>query len=153
MHYAWIIVIACLIIGVAGYGTYFCFTLFYSHLVAEFGWSRSVVSGAMSLGLVNYGLFALPMGWCADRFGPRRTVLVGGGLFGLGTALGAFITEAWQLYALYGACPWSAWVRYGHRSSAAPSMTRRCPKRLLYTWVPLYSSQQSSSRSDSSGNE
>ena len=102
VHYGWIIVIACLIIGVAGYGTYFCFTLFYSHLVAEFGWSRSVVSGAMSLGLVTYGLFALPMGWCADRFGPRRTVLVGGGLFGLGTALGAFITEAWQLYALYG---------------------------------------------------
>ena len=56
----------------------------------------------MSLGLVTYGLFALPMGWCADRFGPRRTVIVGGGLFGLGTALGAFITEAWQLYALYG---------------------------------------------------
>ena len=102
LHYGWIIVIACLIIGVAGYGTYFCFTLFYNHLVAEFGWSRSVVSGAMSLGLVTYGLFALPMGWLADRFGPRRTVIVGGGLFGLGTALGAFITEAWQLYALYG---------------------------------------------------
>ncbi len=102
VHYGWIIVIACLIIGVAGYGTYFCFTLFYSHLVTEFGWSRALVSGAMSLGLVTYGLFALPMGWCADRFGPRCTVVVGGSLFGLGTALGAFITEAWQLYALYG---------------------------------------------------
>ena len=39
VQYSWIIVIACLIIGVAGYGTYFCFTLFYSHLVAEFGQS------------------------------------------------------------------------------------------------------------------
>ena len=102
MHYGWVIVIACLVIGVAGYGTYFCFTLFYVHLVTEFGWSRSLVSGAMSLGLVTYGLFALPMGWCADRFGPRRTVIVGGTLFGLGTALGAFISEAWHLYALYG---------------------------------------------------
>ena len=102
VHYGWIIVIACLIIGVAGHGTYFCFTLIYSHLVAEFGWGRSVVSGAMSLGLVTYGLFALPIGWCADRFGRRRTVLVGGGPFGLGTALGAFLTEAWQLCALYG---------------------------------------------------
>ncbi len=54
VHYGWIIVIACLIIGVAGYSTYFCFTLFYSHLVAELVWSRSVVSGAKSLGLVTY---------------------------------------------------------------------------------------------------
>ncbi len=61
MHYGWIIVIACLIIGVAGYGTYYCFTLFYNHLVAEFDWSRSVISGAMSLGRVTCGLFALPM--------------------------------------------------------------------------------------------
>tara|TARA_Y100001934_G_scaffold142952_1_gene171904 strand:+ start:306 stop:464 length:159 start_codon:yes stop_codon:yes gene_type:complete len=41
------------------------------------------------------------MGWCANRFGLRHTVVVFGCLFGLGTALGAFITEAWQFYALY----------------------------------------------------
>ncbi|MDG2284133.1 MAG: MFS transporter, partial [Alphaproteobacteria bacterium] len=102
MHYGWVIVGACLVVGVCGYGTYFSFTLFYAHLVAEFGWSHTVVSGAMSVGIVSYGLFSLPMGWSADRFGPRITVVVGGLLFGGGTALGALVTEAWQLYVLYG---------------------------------------------------
>lgn len=102
MHFGWVIVAACLVIGICGYGTYYCFTLFYSHLVAEFGWSRSAISGVMSLGLVAYGFFALPMGWCADRFGPRRTVIAGGLFFGIGTALAGTVTELWQLYALYG---------------------------------------------------
>lgn len=102
MHYGWVIVAAGLVVGACGYGTYYSFTLFYTHLVAEFGWSRTAISGAMSLGLVAYGFFALPMGWCVDRFGPRATVLAGGVLFGCGTALGAFVGEVWQLYALYG---------------------------------------------------
>lgn len=102
MFYGWIIVAACLVIGASGYGTYFSFTLFYEHLAAEFGWSRTAISGAMSLGLIAYGLFALLMGWCADRFGPRPTVVVGGILFGVGTALGGAVTEIWHLYALYG---------------------------------------------------
>jgi len=102
VHYGWVIVAACLVIGVCGYGTYYCFTLFYVHLVAEFGWSRSAISGVMSLGLVAYGLFALPMGWCADRFGPRRTVIVGGLFFGAGMALAGTVTALWQLYVLYG---------------------------------------------------
>ena len=102
MHYGWIVVAACLLIGICGYGTYYCFTLFYTHLVTEFGWSRSAISGVMSLGLIAYGLFALPMGWCADRFGPRRTVVVGGLLFGSGMVLAGTVTELWQLYALYG---------------------------------------------------
>lgn len=102
MHYGWIIVAAGLVVGACGYGTYYSFTLFYVHLVAEFGWSRTAISGAMSLGLVAYGFFALPMGWCVDRFGPRATVMAGGILFGSGTALGALIGEVWHLYVLYG---------------------------------------------------
>ena len=102
MHYGWIIVAACMVIGISGYGTFFSFTLFYPHLVEEFGWSRTAISGAMSVGLIAYGGFAMPMGWCVDRFGPRLTIAVGGVLFGCGTALGSQVTEVWQLYALYG---------------------------------------------------
>ena len=102
MHYGWVIVAAGLVVGASGYGTYYSFTLFYTELVAEFGWSRTAVSGAMSLGMMAYGFFGLPMGWCVDRFGPRGTVLAGGLLFGTGTALGTWVDELWQLYALYG---------------------------------------------------
>lgn len=102
MHFGWIIVAACLLVGMSGYGTYYSFTLFYPYLIDEFGWSRAGISGAMSLGLIVYGLAALPMGWCVDRFGPRATIAIGGLLMGGGTALGAFVTELWHLYALYG---------------------------------------------------
>ena len=102
MHYGWVIVAAGVVAGACGYGTYYAFTLFSTELVAEFGWSRTSVSGAIALGMMAYGLFGLPMGWCVDRFGPRGTVFVGGVLFGTGTALGAWIEELWQLYALYG---------------------------------------------------
>ena len=67
MHYGWIIVGACLVVGVSAYGTYFSFTLFFAHLVDAFGWSHTVVSGAMAVGIISYGLFSLPMGWSADR--------------------------------------------------------------------------------------
>lgn len=101
-HYGWVIVFASFVVGVCGYGTYFSFTLFYPQFVAEFGWSRTAISGAMSLALISYAACALPMGWCADRFGPRRTIVAGGLIFGLGTALGALVSEIWHLYALYG---------------------------------------------------
>ncbi|MCH9675567.1 MAG: MFS transporter [Gammaproteobacteria bacterium] len=102
MYYGWVIVAASLVIGVTAYGTYFSFTLFYPLLVEEFGWSRTAISGVLSVGLVAYGGFALLMGWCADRFGPRITIAAGGVLFGLGTFLGSAVTELWHLYALYG---------------------------------------------------
>jgi len=102
MHYGWVVVIACLVIGICAYGTYYSFTLFYPHLVEEFGWSRAGISGALSVGLIVYGVCALPIGWCVDRYGPRVTIVVGGVLFGSGTFLGAYVTELWHLYALYG---------------------------------------------------
>lgn len=102
MHYGWVIAAASLVIGISAYGAYFSFTLFYPPLVAEFGWSRTAISGALSAGLIGYGLFALPMGWCADKFGPRITIACGGVLFGVGTSLGAWVSELWHLYALYG---------------------------------------------------
>ena len=102
MYYRWVIVFACFIISITGYGTYFSVTLFYTHIVNEFDWSNSLVSGSVSLGLIVYGVFALPMGWCADRFGPRITMIVAGLFIGGGTYLGFYISEPWHLYALYG---------------------------------------------------
>lgn len=102
MCYRWVIVFACFIISITGYGTYFSVTLFYTHIVNEFHWSNSLVSGSISLGLIMYGVFALPMGWCADRFGPRITMIVAGLFIGGGTYLGVYISEPWHLYALYG---------------------------------------------------
>lgn len=102
VHYGWVITSAALVIGITAYGVYYSFTLFYPFMVEEFGWSRAAISGAMSVGLVAYGVFALPIGWCVDRLGPRLTIGLGGVLFGLGTFLGSRVTALWHVYALYG---------------------------------------------------
>ena len=102
IHYDWVIAAASLVIGTTAYGVYYSFTLFYPFMVQEMGWGRAEISGALTVGLIAYGVFALPMGWLLDRVGPRITIGAGGLLFGLGTFLGSQVTELWQVYALYG---------------------------------------------------
>ncbi len=102
VHYGWVITAASFVIGITAYGVYYAFTLFYPFLVDDFGWSRTAISGALSLGMLAYGTLALPIGWCVDRLGPRITIAMGGLLFGLGTFLGSRVTELWHIYALYG---------------------------------------------------
>ena len=70
-------------------------------LTEEFGWSRTAITGALTLGTLLAGLLAILFGRLTDRYGPR--VL---------TSLGAFITagmylvftrfvELWQFYVIF----------------------------------------------------
>lgn len=102
LHRGWIVMMAGFLVGTVAYGVYFSFSVFYPPIIAEFGWSRGVVSGAFSLSLATYSIFAVPMGFLVDRFGPRVAVMVGGLFFGAGTWLGSLVDQPWQLYVLYG---------------------------------------------------
>jgi sugar phosphate permease len=70
-------------------------------LTAEFGWSRTAATGAITTGTIMAGLLAFPFGALADRYGPR-----------LLTSLGALVTvatyilitkssELWQFYLVF----------------------------------------------------
>ena len=50
----------------------------------QFGWSRSVLSGAFALSRAESGLLGPLQGWLIDKFGPRVMVRGGMVLFGLG---------------------------------------------------------------------
>ncbi|HEX2172636.1 MAG TPA: MFS transporter, partial [Dehalococcoidia bacterium] len=102
LHRGWIVMLAGFLVGTVAYGVYFSFGIFYPPIIAEFGWSRGVVSGAFSISLATYSIFAVPMGFLVDRFGPRVAVVVGGIFFGAGTWLGSWVSEPWHLYVLYG---------------------------------------------------
>ncbi len=52
--------------------------------------------------MISGGLFAIPAGWLADRFGPARVAVVYGFLIGLGLILSSQITDLVQLYITYG---------------------------------------------------
>ncbi len=69
---------------------------------AEFGWSRAVTSGAVSLNLVLYGLIAPFAAAFMERFGVRRTVATALVVVGVSSGLTVFMTQPWQLWLLWG---------------------------------------------------
>ena len=70
-------------------------------LAAEFGWSRTALSGAFSLARVEDGLLGPIEGWLLDRFGPRAVMRVGFILFGCGFFLFARLDSLFEFYATF----------------------------------------------------
>src|SRR5579863_4369720 len=70
--------------------------------IEEFGWSRAETSVAYSVSQLVAGGSSPFVGALVDRLGPRRLLLLGGGLLVLGLAGSAFMTALWQTIALYG---------------------------------------------------
>ena len=72
--------------------------VFFTPIVQTFGWSRAAVSGAFALQRLE-GSIASPIeGFLVDRFGPRRIVLVGAVLAGLGLISLSFLQTIWMFY-------------------------------------------------------
>jgi OFA family oxalate/formate antiporter-like MFS transporter len=70
-------------------------------ITEELGWSRTVTTGAITVGSILGGLLSPLIGPLADRYGPRPLATLGAlGLVGLYFAL-ASLAELWQFYAVY----------------------------------------------------
>src|SRR5437879_2628350 len=70
--------------------------------IAEFGWSRAETSIAYSVSQMVAGVSSPLVGFLVDRLGPRRLLLLGGGLLVAGLFASAFVTALWQIILLYG---------------------------------------------------
>ena len=81
----WILVGSALILALS-LGVRHGFGLFLAPMSAEFGWGREVFAFAIALQNLIWGLTQPFTGALADRFGARRTVLVGGVLYAIGLA-------------------------------------------------------------------
>jgi MFS family permease len=84
------------------YGAWYSYAVFLIALLQEFGWSRSLVAGAFSVFLLVHGCLGPVMGAAVRRVGPRRLILVGGGLLAAGLFLTAEVTAWWHLYLAFG---------------------------------------------------
>ena len=101
-YYGWTVTGMSFLANVIGYGIVLAFGVFLKPLAAEFGWSRSLITGAFTLYAVLHNFLAIFTGRLADRFGPRILALIGGLCIGSGTLLMMFIGSIWQVYLLYG---------------------------------------------------
>jgi MFS family permease len=101
-HRAWIVAgVTFLTIVAAGIGRSSVGVLL-EPIEAEFGWSRAVTSGAVSLNLVLYGLTAPFAAALMERFGVRRVATGALSLIAVGSALTLVMTDPWQLYLFWG---------------------------------------------------
>ncbi|MDP3061873.1 MAG: MFS transporter, partial [Chloroflexota bacterium] len=100
VYYGWyVIAVAFATTGLAvGTGQY-AFGVYVRPLEQEFGWTRTQVNAALSLGAVS-GLIAPLVGRLTDRFGSRRVMALSLLMIALSYLLRPFMTQLWQWYAL-----------------------------------------------------
>lgn len=84
------------------YGVWYAYSVFLVALLREFGWTRSVLAGAFSVFTLVSGGAGPVLGALADRFGPRRLILIGGVLLAAALWADSLITRAWHLYLCFG---------------------------------------------------
>jgi MFS family permease len=84
------------------YGVWYSYSVFLVALLKEFGWSRSVLSGAFSVLTLVHGAASPFIGMLCDRIGPRRLVMVGGTALGLALYANGFIDTPGHLYLGFG---------------------------------------------------
>lgn len=67
----------------------------------DLGWTRTEVTGVVTVGTVLAGAVGSVMGRLADRFGPRVVMPAGAAVYALGMLIVAGMDSLWQFYAGY----------------------------------------------------
>ena len=98
----WIVLAATFVTQILIYGVWYGYSVFLVSLLREFGWSRSLLSGAFSTFVMVHGLLGPLIGWLVRRFGPRHLIMAGAVLMCLALALMAETTQWWHLYIAFG---------------------------------------------------
>jgi len=102
IFYGWVIVAAGCVILLVEWGCLYSYGVFLTELCADFGWTRTMVSGAYSLYFLWHGIIYFVAGTFTDRYGPRLMLMISILILGSGYALMSTIDSPWQLYMFYG---------------------------------------------------
>ncbi|MBI2847220.1 MAG: MFS transporter [Chloroflexi bacterium] len=102
IFYGWWIVVAGSLAFTINAGLFFFgFGAFFLPLLEEFRTSRTAISGVMSLARLESGFFAPVEGFIVDKFGPRRMMLLGITVMGIGFFLLSRVSSLLQLYVVF----------------------------------------------------
>ncbi len=116
--YGWIIVGIAVLSEVIVYGIRHSFSAFFPAILDNFGWSRGSTAVMLSLSLLVYGFVAPIVGSLADRWRPKKLVLIGSAILSLATLGCVSATELWHFYIIFGiivpigiaSCGWPIWA-------------------------------------------
>lgn len=101
-HYAWIIAIVTFLMLLATAGIRAMPSILMVPLEAEFGWSRTVISGAVAINIALFGLFGPFAAALMDKLGLKRVVLSAIALITTAVALTTTMHAQWHLTLLWG---------------------------------------------------
>lgn len=93
-------VIACTL--AIAYGVWYSYSVILVALLAEFGWSRTVLSGAFSVFTLVHGGLNPWIGMVSARVGAAKVMALGGAAMGLTLLADSFIASPLALYLCFG---------------------------------------------------
>jgi len=98
----WILLGTFLLHGLASGMYFYGFSVFYTPIQREFGWSSAITSGAVSLSRLEGGVEGPVVGYLVDRYGARRLLALGIFMTGLGFIAMVYVDSILMLYLVYG---------------------------------------------------
>ncbi len=101
-YYGWVIVGLSMVSMALWFGTRTTFSVFFVALIDHFHWGRAEAAGAQSIAMVVYMIMAPIIGTLVDRIGPRKVIVPGILLTGLGFLLCTQIQTLFQFYLFFG---------------------------------------------------
>lgn len=102
IHYGWVVAAATFLTMLATAGAMGSAGVMIQPLVQEFGWTTEQVSIAMAVRLVFYGLFGPFAAAFMNQWGIRKVASFALSMIMTGILVSFFMTEVWQLIALWG---------------------------------------------------
>lgn len=103
IFYGWIIVAVAFLVGITQAGVFQnILSIFMLPMEAEFGWSRSLITGAIAVGSLAGGFIGPVIGPMMDRHGPRMMAFYSISLLSAGLIALAWLSSLWQLYLFFG---------------------------------------------------
>jgi len=101
-HYAWVIAAVTFLILLTAAGVRATPSVLMVPLEKEFGWSRSVISGAVAVNIALFGLIGPFAASLMQRWGLRRIVSLALALLACAVALSTQMKTSWHLMLLWG---------------------------------------------------
>ena len=101
-YYGWLVLVVSFLTTLVSAGIRSSPSVLIHPLETEFGWSRALISSAISVNLLLFGIAAPISGWLLDRFGPRRVMMSSLSLLVVGVTATTFMQQFWQFVLLWG---------------------------------------------------
>jgi MFS family permease len=98
----WRVVIVLTAMLMVASGARFLFGVVLKPVAEQYGWDRAQLSGAVLMGMVILSIFQPVIGVMVDRIGPKKVVVGGCIMLGLGLIPMSRADQLWQIYVFWG---------------------------------------------------